>query len=137
MNKIEEKNLFFEYLENKNFQKRLDKLNKHLKNRTILVYGTGMFFEAICKNYNLKKLNIVGVSDKKFAEHSENETFCNYKVYSPSEIKFLKIDTIIVATKNYVDIIEELKFYTLKEKNLLIIPFIKIPLIKVLEKIWS
>src|SRR5574344_1156950 len=59
----EERNNFL-YLENYNFKKHLEKLNKKLKGKKVVIYGAGIFFEAIHEFYDLSKLDIIGISDR-------------------------------------------------------------------------
>ena len=101
-------NEFAAYLEKINFQKRLDTLAKKLKDKKIIIYGTGLFFQTLIKNYDLSVLNIVALSDKKFSKHEDNEIFLGYKVCAPMEIADFKPDYVLVGTIKFIDIIEEL-----------------------------
>ena len=47
-------------------QKQIDKLSKKLKNKKLVIYGAGDFAKVLFENYDLSKLNILAVSDKKF-----------------------------------------------------------------------
>ena len=42
-----------ESLEEFKFKKQLVKLNKKLKNKTVVIYGTGRLFQKIKENYDL------------------------------------------------------------------------------------
>ena len=50
------------FLEKNNFSKRLNKLNKKLKDKKIIIYGAGKFFRAIVENYDLSNLGTTGAS---------------------------------------------------------------------------
>ena len=43
------------------------KLNKKLKGKTIVIYGSGLLFQKVLSNYDLSELNIIGISDRKFS----------------------------------------------------------------------
>ncbi len=127
----------YNYLEQFKFQKHLEKLNKKLKGKSIILYGAGVFLEAIKKYYDLSKLNIIGISDKRFDTHGENETFLGYKVYSKEEIKELKPDYVLVAVKYYVPIIEEMYYYNFKDTLIKIKPLVRKPFFTLLKEIWG
>lgn len=120
--KDEENNL--NYLHEYNFEKTLPKLIKKLKNKTVLLYGAGVFLELIKKYFDLSDLNIIGVADKKFRRRKENETFLDYPAYAPEDIKTLNPDYVLVATKNYINIMEDLYFNTLKGTKIKIKPLL-------------
>jgi len=113
------------YLEKYKFDKTLPKLIKKLKDKKVVLYGAGVFLELIKKYYDLSKLNVIGITDKRFEEHSENDEFLGYKVYSPDEIIKLNPDYVVVATKMYVNIIENLYYNTLKGTKIKIKPLLK------------
>lgn len=113
------------YAEKFNFKKNLEKLTKKLKGKSIIVYGAGSFFETINYYYDLSGLNIISLSDKKFSSHEEEERFLGYKVCSPSEIEELKPDYVLVATKFYIDVVDELFFNVLKNTKIKILPLVK------------
>ena len=90
----------FDYLKNYDIQKKIDSFAKKYKNKKIVIYGAGKLSDFIFKNYNLSKLNIIAVADKKFSE--KEETFNNIKGIAPvginnidfseTKIDFVKID---------------------------------------------
>lgn len=125
------------YLYNYDFDKTLPKLVKKLKGKTVLIYGAGVFFELIHKFFNLSELNIIGISDKKFETHGENDEYLGYKVYAPNEIRDLKPDYVLVATKFYVNIIENMYYGILKGTKIKIKPLVKKSLFTLLKEIWE
>ncbi|MGN1124646.1 MAG: hypothetical protein ACI4SM_00530 [Candidatus Gastranaerophilaceae bacterium] len=124
------------YLYKFNFDKTLPKLVKKLKNKTVILYGAGVFLELIQKYFDISGLNVIGIADRKFSQHGENEEFLGYKVYSPDEIKDLKPDYVIVATKMYISIIEDLYYGTLKDSKIKIKPLLKKSFWTLLKEIW-
>ena len=125
------------YLHQFNFEKTLPKIIKELKNKTVILYGASYFLELINKYYDLSGLNIIGVSDKRFYHHEENEQWLGYKVYSVDEIKDANPDYVLVSTKMYINIIEDLYYNTLNDTNIKIKPLVKKPLMTLVREIWS
>lgn len=125
------------YLYEYEFDKTLPKLTKKLKDKTVVLYGAGIFLELIKKYFDLSGLNIIGVADKRFENHEENEFFLDWKAYSPEEIKELKPDYVLVATKFYINIIEDLYYNTLKGCNIKIKPLFKKPFLTLVKEIWG
>lgn len=134
---IKDEKLNFTYLQKQKFEENLNKLIKKLKNKTIVLYGAGIFFEVINKHFDLKKLNIIGITDKKYFIHEDNEVFLGYKIYSIDEIKTLKPDFILVTNKFYVDIINDLTYNKLKNTNIKIKPLVKKTIWTILQEIWK
>lgn len=123
------------YLERKQFSKRLDTLNKNLSGKKILLYGAGAFLEVITKYYDLSKLDIIGVVDRRFTVHDENETFCGYKVYAPEEISKVNPDYLVMSTIVYLTILFNIYPKYLKHTNIKIIPLVKRTLWELLQEI--
>ncbi len=126
-----------QYLEKINFSKRLKNLEKKYKNKKIIIYGTGQFFQVINENYDLGGLDIIAIADRKFYEHKEDETFLGYKVCSPDEMVKLKPDCVLVATLNTVNLIEELEYTVLKKSKIKLKPLINKPLFDIWKEIWG
>lgn len=124
------------YLYKMNFDKTLPKLIDKLQNKTVLLYGADAFLELIKKYFDISKLNIIGITDKKFENHEENEEWQGYKVYASDEIKKLNPDYVLVATKFYINIIEELYYDTLKDTKIKIRPLLKKSFMTLLKEIW-
>lgn len=85
-----------ELLARRNFQKRIDSLAQKYKNRKIVVYGAGSFFRAIFSNYDLKKLNIIGIADMKFHKSPVEEEY-GLKTYSSFDFPEAKPDVVFIA----------------------------------------
>lgn len=125
------------YLQKYNFEKTLPKLIKKLKNKTVVLYGAGAFLEAIKKHYNLCNINVVAVADKRFVGHSSDEKFLDYKAIAPEEIMEQNPDYIIVSTKKYINIIEEIYCKYTKNTKIKIKPLLKKPILTLVEEIWE
>ena len=122
-------------LEDFNFSKQIIKLTKKLKNKKVVVYGAGAFFQVMKNYYDLSGLNIIAIADKKFETNKED--FEGYKAIAPSEIVDLKPDVVLVATKSYMTIIEDLYFGILHKTKIDIKPLFKKPFMILLKEIWN
>lgn len=91
--------IFYKQLfKNNNFESKLKKLGKKYKNKKILLYGAGLFFDVIVDNYDVKKyLNVIGISDIKY-EKTNGTEYKKIKTYKPSEINELNADVILLTT---------------------------------------
>lgn len=101
------------------FKKHLYHLKNKIGKKKILLYGAGLLFEYIDKNYKLNEFNIIGISDKKF-ETEKDDLFLNkYKKIRPSKIPDLNVDYILVTTLKSKNIIK-----ALQRNDIKIIPLI-------------
>lgn len=118
---------FCKYLTKIDAQKQIDKLAKTVKDKKIAVYGAGTFADAIFNNYDLSCLNIVTVVDKKYNKDSKEKYF-SYPTTSPSALKDIDIDSVLIATLNaepILDYLEDEILVNCKNSNLRILPIIK------------
>ena len=77
-----------------------------------MLYGAGEYFATIRDNFNISKLNIVGIADKKFEKNKNNNT-SNYPAIAPKELKDFDCDLILITTYNFFQIYEYLKYQIL------------------------
>lgn len=134
---IQEEHENLNYLFQYNFDKTLPRLIKKLKGKSVVLYGAGIFLELIKKYFDLSNLNVIGVADRRFSNHNENEEFLGYKAISPDEIKTLNPDYVLVATKMYINIIEDLYYGTLKGTKIKIKPLVKKDFWTLVKEIWN
>ena len=127
---------FERYLTDLNFDKQLNRLKKSLKDKRIVIYGSGELFQFINKNYDLSDLNIVGISDGKYSDEDNGKDFMNYRIVSLNNIPELKPDYVIVAILNYIEIQYDLKNVYLKNADIKVIPFVQKRIGTVLKSIW-
>lgn len=80
-------------------QEELYNIAESLKNDRVLIYGTGKLCNAIFKQFDMSKFNIIGFVDKSYA-NLEEKTFMNFPVFSPNQIKEITFDTLLVMIKN-------------------------------------
>ena len=128
------------YLESHCFSSRLAYLSKKLKNKRILIYGTGKMFQEIIKNYDLSCLNIIGITDRKYLIEDMGRKEFGYPIIPFSNWNDVNADVVLLSVQYYLSLQESLK-KTFINKS--IIPFVavnyidwlkyyacKIPLIK-------
>jgi len=125
-----------QYLHKYNFEKTLPKLINGLKNKKVVIYGADEFFKLIYKNFDLSKMNIIGVTGETCENHLNNEIFLEYDVYSIDEVKDLNPDYIIVAKKYYVNTIEDLYNKHFRQTKVQILPIQKKPLLALIKEAW-
>lgn len=128
---------FIKYLERINFQKHLDKLAKKLKDKTIIIYGAGAFFNALNEKYDLSVLNIVAIADRKFINHEPNLEYAGYRACAPDEITSYNPDYLLVSMLYFVSVVEHLEDTCLRNSKIKIKPLINKPFFEVWKEIWS
>lgn len=137
LEEIRDERVNINYLYKYNFNKTLPKLIKKLKNKTIVFYGAGVYLELIQKYFDIKGLNVLGIADKKYEIHKSENMFLGYKTLAPSEIESVNPDYVIVSTKNYISIIEDLHYNILHGTKIKIKPLVKKSLITLIKEIWN
>ena len=108
-------------------QKRVDELVKTYQDKRVVIYGAGDYFLNLQKKCDLSRLNIVGISDKKF-EVSKDENPSEYLPLTPDELKTFDYDVIFVLLKNdekLCDYIEYQLLMNTKNENKPVIPMLK------------
>lgn len=84
-----------------NAEKQFEKLKRKYKNKKIVLYGAGIYFEEVRKNFDLSQLNIIAVSDRKY-ENKQELTFdevLGYNVISPYQIYTLNPDIVLLTVQ--------------------------------------
>ena len=125
------------YLESINFSQNLEKLAAKFQGKSVVIYGAGKLFDVINRYYDLSKLNIVGISDEKFENHYENENYYGYKILNVEEVKKISPDCVLVATREYITVMEILISYLLKDTGILVKPLARKSFFAVLKDIWK
>ena len=126
-----------ELLKKYKFEKQLKKLDKKLKDKTVLIYGAGIFFKKIKDNYDLSNLNIIGISDKKFQLEQEGQEEYGIKIVPYDKIWEVNPDVILIATLNTFNIYRSLK-KQIKTRNLetKVLPLVDKPFFDLLAEVF-
>ena len=128
---------FESYLKKINFDKKIKHLVKKLNGKKVVIYGTGTFFQFIKNHYNLRDFNIIGISDMKYAVDQEGQTDLDYMVIPKKMIAKYKPDYVLVATENYINIIEDLELRYLKDTKIKLLPLAPKNFIDTIKRIWN
>ena len=120
-----------------NFDKTFPKLVKKLKGKKVILYGAGAFLKAINKYFDISELDIIAISDKRFPSNSKNKTFLNYPTCSPYDIEAYKPDYVIVTTKFYLSVIDDLYHNVLKGTKIKIQPIFNKGFWRLLSEVWK
>lgn len=109
-------------LENLHFEKRLALLTEQLKGKKVIIYGMGLLFDTMLKNYNFANLNIIGISDRKITQAQEGNIIKGFYGIPLNSIKKYNPDCILLAALNYKPILEDFKRNLFKTSDFKIIP---------------
>ena len=126
-----------ESLEEFKFKKQLVKLNKKLKNKTVVIYGTGLLFQKIKENYDLSNLNIIGVSDRKYTTEEEGRESFGYKIIPLEKIIDYKPDYILISTLKFLGIMDDFKNNVFKGTKIKVLPLVDKPFLTLLKEIFE
>lgn len=125
------------YLKEINFDKQLEKLEKNCRGKKVIIYGAGSLFRFIQNNYNLSKLNIIGISDKKYTISDEGKDDLGYKKIPIFKIPDYTPDCILLAVLNYFSIKDNLENCLSKEHKIKIRPLARKCLLDSIKEIWN
>lgn len=128
---------FSAYLASVDFEKYLRNLKRKLKDKRVIIYGSGSLFMYIKDNYDISDFNIIGISDMKFSDDQEGEEYLGYKVIPKLKMADYNPDYVIVATQNYIGIVEDFECNYFDKTKIKVKPLVKMPLLMLLKKIWS
>lgn len=88
---------FKEYLHKKQAQKVIDKVAKQYEGKSIILYGAGLFAGDLLRNYDVSKLNIIGVADLRFQNNYEGDYY-GYKKFGPADLLETDFDLLLITT---------------------------------------
>ena len=126
-----------EELKKYKFDKQLKKHNKKLKNKTIIIYGTGLFFQKIIENYDLSGLNIIGVSDRKYTSEEEGKEVFGYKIVPLDKIIDYKPDYVLISTLKFLGIMDDFKNNVFRGTKIKVLPLVDKPFLTLLKEIFE
>ncbi len=90
-------------------QRQINKLARKYKNKKLVIYGAGEYYQILQDNFDLSKLNIVGISDKKF-ETSKESNPSTYTPLAPEELKYADFDVVLVALYDDTSLCDYLEY---------------------------
>lgn len=82
------------------FQNKLDNIAKKYKNKKVILYGTGKVCDLILRNFDISKINIVAVSDRKYTD--ETQIYEGFKTIPPEKIAENKPDIVLITLQDYL-----------------------------------
>lgn len=103
-----------EYFQSVDAQKQIDKLVKKYKDKKIVIYGAGEYYQVLQDNFDLSELNIAGISDKKF-EKNKDANPSIYKALTPQELKEYDFDILLVALYDDSSVCDDLTYNLLMD----------------------
>lgn len=109
------------------FKKQLENISKKVKNKKNLIYGSGIFFQKIQKEYDLSKLNIIGISDLKYKMEQFNQEDLGYRIVPIEKMVEINPDFVFVATLRSFEIIFDLKEKYFKNSKTKVLPLVDKP----------
>lgn len=80
--------------ENEKFRECFSKKLERIKDKKVLIYGTGKASKRLFEEFSLKDLNIVGYADKKFKGKTE---YKGALAIPPEDIKNIEFDAILIT----------------------------------------
>jgi hypothetical protein len=95
------------YLKAVHAQRQINKLARKYKNKKIVIYGAGEYFQILKNNFD-----IVGIADKKF-ETSKDSNPTQYLALAPEELKEFDLDVILVALYDDTSLCDYLEYQLL------------------------
>ncbi len=126
-----------ETLKKYKFDKQLKRLNKKLKSKTVVIYGTGLFFQKIKENYDLSGLNIIGVSDRKYTKEEEGKESFGYKIVPLDKIIDYKPDYVLISTLRFLGIMDDFNNNVFKGTKIKVLPLVDKPFLTLLKEIFE
>ena len=126
-----------EYLKSVKFERQLQKLIKKLKNKTVVIYGTGILFQKIVKNFDLSNINIIGVSDRKYTSEDAGKEALGYKIIPLEDIKAANPDYVLVATLKFLSIIDDFQNNMFNGTKIKVLPLVDKPFFTLLKEVFA
>lgn len=99
---------FKEYLIKKKAQKAIDKFAITHADKRIMLFGAGLFAGDLFRNYDLSKLNIIGVADESFNHHREGDYY-GYAKFAPNDLLENEFDLLLITEYDDTEIKSYLK----------------------------
>lgn len=94
---------YVDYLKSVNFKQKLEILKEQYEGKKIVLFGMGLFLDAILDNYDIKNyLNVIGISDKHIVDDRASE-YKGFNVYKPLALRALKFNVVLDTNISFTD----------------------------------
>ncbi len=113
-----------EFLKQQNAQTKIDALAQRYKDKKTIIFGAGEFSRCLFKNYDLSKLNIIAIADRRFEQNREHD-FYGIKCIKPLDIKKNGADLVLISTLDFVKFYDILTNTILNDYDIEIAPIIQ------------
>lgn len=109
---------FKEYLKKKKTQEAIYKLAKELEGKKIILFGLDLFTGDLFRNYDLSKLNLIGVSDRFLHTHDNHHEYYGYKKIEAEKLSETEFDTLLISAYDDIEIKNYIKNELFKDKQI-------------------
>ena len=112
------------FLTKSDAQSKINGLAERFAGKKIAVFCAGEFSRCIFKNYDLSKLNIIAIADRRFEQKRIHE-FYGLKCIEPKDLITIGADVIIISAFDFIKFYDILTNTILKDFDIEIVPMIK------------
>ncbi len=125
---------YVDYLKSVNFEKKLEKLKEKYDGKKVILFGMGLFLDAILDNYDIKKyINVIGISDKRIIEDRAAD-YKGFNLYKPLALRALKFNVVLDTNIMFEKSKQFLKRNYYVNKHIIIEPIIQTSAKDIFEK---
>lgn len=118
---------YVDFLKSVNFKQKLEILKEKYEGKKVVLFGTGLFLDAILDNYDIKKyLNIIGISDKRVIDDRTSD-YKGFNLYKPLALRALKFNVVLDTNIMFEDTKKFLKKNYYINKYITVEKIIQIP----------
>lgn len=88
---------------------KIEKISRKLKNKRVIIYGTGKLFQVLKSAEVFSDWNVAGVCDNKYLPEDENLECEGYRIINHDNLANYKADYIFVSVQKPLQILNRLK----------------------------
>ncbi len=122
-------------IEKYNFDKQFPKLVNKIRNKTVVVYGTGLLFRKLTETYDFSGLNIIGVSDLKYKPEDEGKKDFGYTIIPVTKINEYNPDYVLISALKFLKIIDNFTNNLFKGTDIKVLPLMDKPLLTLFKEL--
>lgn len=116
---------YVDYLKSVNFEQKLEIMKEKYDGKKVVLFGMGLFLDAIIDNYDIKKyINVIGISDKRVTEDKAAD-YKGFNLYKPLALRALKFNVVLDTNIMFEKSKQFLKQNYYVNKNIIIEPIIQ------------